>query len=198
MEPENELRPEVAAALRRLDDLVRAFEQHPEPAVQEDAVELLQCVDVVHRAGLRRLAELLAAAGLLPCALADPQARLLFDLYDLGEGGERARVEAILDTVRPDVEAHGVQLELAEATAGVVRVRLRRRLSGAGQGCMDSMGTLRHVVEQALYEGLADFVHVEVLETTPDLPTGFVPLAGVKRLERPRPGAASKHQEASR
>ena len=35
------------------------------------------------------------------------------------------------------------------------------------------------------------------LETRPDLPTGFVPLAGVKRLERPRPGAASKHQEAS-
>src|SRR5919202_1793064 len=72
MSPENPLPPELAAALERLDDLVAAFEQHPDPDVRERAVALLQCVDHVHRGGLRRLAELLRLAGLEPPALADP------------------------------------------------------------------------------------------------------------------------------
>lgn len=164
----------IAAALARLDELVACFEQHPEPLVQERALELLQCVDRIHRGGLRRLADFLRMSGLEQPALADPQVRLLFDLYDLEEGGERARAEAVLDSVRPYIESHGGRLDVVNAEAGVVTVRL----SGACQGCASSAITLRHGIEQALRDGMPDFVRMEVLEADPP-PGGFVPLSSL-------------------
>ena len=88
MAPDAELPPTVAAALARLDALVERFEEHPDPLVQGEAVELLQCVDLVHRAGLERLAAVLEGAGALPHARQDPAIALLFELYGLA-GEER-------------------------------------------------------------------------------------------------------------
>jgi hypothetical protein len=71
--------------LARLDALVEAFENHPDPDVRERAIELLQAVDTVHRAGLKRLATSLD--GLEPATrrrvLADRAVRVLLELYDL-------------------------------------------------------------------------------------------------------------------
>lgn len=184
MEPEveNELPAELTVALDRLDDLVAAFEQHPDEIVQAHAFELLRCVDAVHRAGLQRIADLLRIAGLERRAVEDPEVRLLFDLYDLGEGGASARADAVLQSVRPYIESHGGRLEIVEAEAGVVTVRL----SGACQGCSGSAATLRHVVEQALREGLPDFVRMEVVGAVPEPAAGFVPRGSLLLPRRPR------------
>jgi hypothetical protein len=69
----------------RVDDLVRHFEEHPDPLVREPALELLQHVDALHRRGLLRLADLLRVAGLERRALEDAEIRLLYTLYDLHE-----------------------------------------------------------------------------------------------------------------
>jgi hypothetical protein len=74
---------ELAATVMRVDDLVRHFEEYPDPLVRGPAMELLQLIDGLHRGGLRRLADLLRAAGLQRRALDDPEARLLYELYDL-------------------------------------------------------------------------------------------------------------------
>ena len=179
MRPEDGLPPEVLGALERLDELVKRFEEHPEPAVQERVFELLQCVDAVHRAGLRRLGELLKVAGLQRRALDDPEVRLLFELYELGEGGECQRAEAVLATVRPYIESHGGSMEVVEAEAGVVKVCL----SGACTGRHGSAATLRHVIEQTLRDGLPGFIRMEVLETPqpPRAEPGFVPLSSIIR-----------------
>lgn len=76
---------ELAAAAIRIDDLVLHFEEHPDPLIREPAIELLQRIDGLHRIGLRRVAELLRAAGLERRALDDPEIRLLYTLYDLFE-----------------------------------------------------------------------------------------------------------------
>jgi hypothetical protein len=86
VEPERSLPEEVAAALHHLDELVQMFEQHADAEVRERVFELLQCVDAVHRAGLTRLHALVALAGLEQRALADPEAALLLELYELGRG----------------------------------------------------------------------------------------------------------------
>lgn len=83
MADEAGLPDELAATVLRVDELVRHFEEYPDPLVRGPAMELLQLVDGLHRAGLRRLAELLRAAGLQRRALDDPEVRLLYDLYDL-------------------------------------------------------------------------------------------------------------------
>ena len=87
------LREDLAAAAMRLDDLVRHFEEYPDPLVRGPAIELLQLVDGLHRPGLRTIADLLRAAGLERRALDDAEVRLLYDLYDLYELDESAPVE---------------------------------------------------------------------------------------------------------
>jgi hypothetical protein len=79
------LRDDLAAAAMRLDDLVRHFEEYPDPLVRGPAIELLQLVDGLHRPGLRRIANLLRAAGLERRAIDDVEVRLLYDLYELEE-----------------------------------------------------------------------------------------------------------------
>ena len=184
VEPETEggLPPELTLNLDRLDDLVAAFEQHPDEIVQAHAFELLRCVDAVHRPGLRRIADLLRIAGLEHRAIEDPEVRLLFDLYDLGEGGEKARADDVLQSVRPYIESHGGRLEVVGAESGVVTIRL----SGACHGCSGSAATLRHVVEQALREGLSDFARMEVVEAIPEPAAGFVPRGNLLLPRRPR------------
>jgi hypothetical protein len=83
--PGERLPDELVAAVLRVDELVQHFEHHPDVAVRDQVVELLQRVDGLHRAGLRRVARLLRAAGLERRALDDAEVRLLYMLYDLGE-----------------------------------------------------------------------------------------------------------------
>jgi Fe-S cluster biogenesis protein NfuA/nitrite reductase/ring-hydroxylating ferredoxin subunit len=155
--------PGLAVALDRLGELVEAFEQHRDPDVRQMAVEMLRCVDAVHRPGLRDAMALVRAEARLVGAHDRPDLQLLFELYDLDEGGERARANAVLDRVRPYIESHGGRLEVVEADAGVVKVRL----TGSCAGCPGSSMTLRHVVEEALRSELGGFVRLEVLEPVP-------------------------------
>jgi nitrite reductase/ring-hydroxylating ferredoxin subunit len=118
MMTEGALPPELAAAVGHLDDLARDFEQHPDRSVQERGIELLRCVDAVHRPGLRRLAALLETAGLLPRALDDPRVRLLFELYDLGTAS------AVGSAGQP----------LANGSPGSSRAESREPASGPSEG----------------------------------------------------------------
>jgi nitrite reductase/ring-hydroxylating ferredoxin subunit/Fe-S cluster biogenesis protein NfuA len=178
VEPEDRLPSEVAAAVERLDALVKRFEEHPDPAVQDRVFELLWCVDALHRAGLRQLNELLKVAGLQQRALDDPEVRLLFELYDLWEGGDQARAEAVVQSLRRSLEAVGADLELVEASAETVRVRL----SPPAAGCDSSVAGLHGSVEQRLRDGLPGVRHVEVEDAAAASGT-FVPLG---RLRLPR------------
>jgi Fe-S cluster biogenesis protein NfuA/nitrite reductase/ring-hydroxylating ferredoxin subunit len=182
----------LADELDRLTGMIAGFEADPDDALQARVLELLRSIDYVHRAGLRRLWELLKVAGLEARALDDPETRLLFDLYDLGEGGERERVDAVLAAVRPYIESHGGSLTVVEAEAGVVSIRL----SGACSGCQGSTATLRHVVEGALRDGLPEFERMEVVEAPTDghghdhahgaqVPQGFIPLDSLRPVRGP-------------
>ncbi|MDQ3811581.1 MAG: hypothetical protein M3336_14965 [Chloroflexota bacterium] len=87
---------EVAVAVVRVDELVRHFEEHPDPLVRDQVIELLQRVDRLHRAGLARLANLVRVAGLESRAVQDAEVRLLYMLYDLDQpdGGSGAPAAA--------------------------------------------------------------------------------------------------------
>lgn len=185
MDPERQLPPAILRALDRLDNLVEKFEEHPEPAVRERVLELLQCIDTIHRAGLYRLVEVLESAGAIETRLAldAPEIRLLLNLYDLREGGERARIDALVESVQPLLEAQGRTLDVEKAGAGVLQVHL----SAANTGCAETDPPLRQVIEEILRTGLPDLVHLEVLESAPlATPTGFVPLSSLKVRKPPR------------
>jgi Fe-S cluster biogenesis protein NfuA len=156
---------QVAAALERLDDLVRAFEDHPGEGVQDGLLEVLRAVDVIHRGALERLVALLDARGLRQEALTDPHVALLFGLYEAQDDADDARVraEAAVAELRPYVASHGGQLEVVAAEDGVVNIRLL----GACTACSGSPAALGDLVEQALRANLPEFVRMEVSHTAP-------------------------------
>lgn len=187
--PVDGLPPDVLDAVDRIGELVATFEAETDEALQGRLFELLRSIDLIHRSGLRKLDELLKVAGLQARAIDDPEVKLLFDLYDLGEGGDLQRAEAVLATVAPYIESHGGQLSVIEAEAGVVRVQL----AGACSSCQGSSATLRHVVEGALRDGLSDFVRMDVVEADnhahgggqakPPAPPGFIPLESLRPVK---------------
>jgi nitrite reductase/ring-hydroxylating ferredoxin subunit len=190
---EPDLPPEVASALERLDRLVKRFEEHPDPVVKDLAFELLSCVDAVHRVGMRRLNELLKVAGLQQRATDDPEVRLLFDLYDLGEGGDEARGAAVVESVKPGLDAMGVQIELVASTATTIRVRLTHPPHAERGGLED----LRASLQQVLLDNLPGVVHAEIdlVALVPELLNNFVPITALKmppRLEWQAVGPAQE------
>jgi Fe-S cluster biogenesis protein NfuA len=68
------------------------------------------------------------------------------------------RVLQALDRARPVLQAHGGNVELLGLAEGVVRLRL----NGSCNGCASSATTLKHTIEQAIYELAPDVASIEV------------------------------------
>ena len=66
------------------------------------------------------------------------------------------RVEAVLEEIRPALQADGGDVELVGVTEGVVKVRLK----GACSGCPMSTMTLKHGIERLLKERLPEVKEV--------------------------------------
>ncbi len=71
----------------------------------------------------------------------------------------RARVEQVLDNIRPYIQGDGGDIELIDVADGVVQIRL----AGACVGCMHSMMTLQVGIERMLKEALPDIKSVEAM-----------------------------------
>ena len=183
----------LASIAVRLDGLIQNFEQHPVEAVRQQALEMLDLIDALHRDGIYRLVELLwsGSPAVLEKALQDPAVNMLLQLYDLtpGEPEPKEQVETALAQVRPYIESHGGAVDILDVVGGVVHLRL----SGSCQGCAGSAMTLKRGIEAALREGFPGFQGIEVHEPVDigsrKLPDSFIPLqqvgAGARTLNRP-------------
>ncbi|NOQ18231.1 MAG: NifU family protein [Dehalococcoidales bacterium] len=68
----------------------------------------------------------------------------------------KERVEAVLEEIRPALQADGGDVELVNVTEGVVEVRLK----GACSGCPMSTMTLKQGIERLLKERLPEVKEV--------------------------------------
>lgn len=75
------------------------------------------------------------------------------------EPSMRARVESVLDTIRPYVQGDGGDIELIDVADGIVQIRL----AGACVGCMYSMMTLQAGIERMLKEKVPEIRAVEAV-----------------------------------
>lgn len=73
------------------------------------------------------------------------------------EIGIKERVEAVLDRLRPAIQAHGGDVELVDVVEGIVRVSLM----GACGTCSMSLITLKDGIEATLKEEIPEVVRVE-------------------------------------
>lgn len=159
--------------------------QHADPAVRAEVEALLAGIDAVHRTALGRLVSALQSMGgdaLMTRLVADPAIRMLLMSYDLIAVDRRLMAEEALDAVRGHLHAHGVDLELIDVVGGVVYLQFHG---------MDRGGVPEHLVRQdvelALREGLRGFQQLEIGARQPTSSGGsvFVPLAGLRRLNKP-------------
>jgi len=76
----------------------------------------------------------------------------------------REKVEAVINEIRPMLQADGGDIELVDVEGGVVKVRLR----GACAGCPGAQMTLKMIVERRLKEQVPEVERVEpVADETP-------------------------------
>lgn len=154
---------ESEARIARLHATIERLTVHPDEAVREAAVDLVEGLRWLHAEGLARLVDLLAEEReLFRKALDDPHVANLLLLHDLVMIDERDRAARALESVRPFLRGHGGEVELIAVDEGVVRVRLL----GACDGCPSSSATLRQGIERALIEGLPGFRALEVSDGT--------------------------------
>ena len=142
--------------LERLGELLAEIEELDE-TVRAPVLALLDGIDALHRSALERLPAVLGAEGVERLRTGDPALAWLLDTYGVARD-EHTDAEAALDSVRPYIASHGGAVELLDASAGVVKVRL----AGACVGCAASAVTLREGVEAALRARLPAFQRLEV------------------------------------
>src|SRR5690349_2316682 len=106
--------------------------------------EIVHCLLEYHGSALARLISLLGRAGsarepLIGRLAEDELVGSLLLLHGLHPATTEARVSEALDHVRPFLESHGGDVELAAVVEGVVQLRLR----GSCHGCPSSAATLK-------------------------------------------------------
>jgi nitrite reductase/ring-hydroxylating ferredoxin subunit/Fe-S cluster biogenesis protein NfuA len=150
----------------RVDAAVHAVAELDGPA-RAVAEELKAAVEAVHRAGLvtivRRMKADDAARALLFELVDDPTVHMLLSLHEIIRPDPMTLAERVLVDVRPQLQSHGGNVQLARIEGGVAYVRLE----GACNGCSMSSVTLRNLVEGALVEGVPSVTAVEVLPNEP-------------------------------
>jgi Fe-S cluster biogenesis protein NfuA len=147
---------DVASLLGRLEELMAGVERLDD-ATAATVLELLEAFDALHRSALAHLGDRLGSDRVAELRRQEPSLAWLFDVYDVGVDAVEA-AEAALAGIRGFIRSHGGSVEVLDARAGVVRVRL----GGACCGCTGSAITLQHGVEQALRDHLPGFVALEV------------------------------------
>jgi Fe-S cluster biogenesis protein NfuA/nitrite reductase/ring-hydroxylating ferredoxin subunit len=159
-----------------VETLLAALDASPDPRAREVALDLLEAVMGLHRAGFSRILEMVrnhpAGEDFLRTMREDPVVASLLlshDLLDSGAGLE-ARVRAALEKVRPYMHGHGGDVEVVEVRAG----RVRLRLTGACDGCGFSENTLRLGIEQILRKEVPEVEEIVVSGpfARPEVPGG--------------------------
>jgi Fe-S cluster biogenesis protein NfuA/nitrite reductase/ring-hydroxylating ferredoxin subunit len=184
---------EVQNRLKSIESLVQRIEQVKDPALKATAKELVQSLMEFHGAGLERMLEIVHGSRKSgPCVIEtlgrDELVRSLLLLYGLHPDALETRVLQALEKTRPYLKSHGGNVNLAAIDdSGAVTLRLE----GSCHGCPSSSATLKHAVEEAIYDAAPDVTAIIVEGSIQEQPpaSGFVRLSS---LDGNGPGQATE------
>jgi Fe-S cluster biogenesis protein NfuA len=164
--------------IQRIGEVVEQLESVADPNSRAMAKELLESLMALHGAALERILELASEVGeagqtiIAKCGRDELVSSVLL-LYGLHPLDLHSRVTRALERLRPYLESHAANAELASVGAtGGVRVRLHLKSNGCGSS------TVKSTVEAALQDAAPDAATITVEETGPALMgSGFVSVA---------------------
>jgi Fe-S cluster biogenesis protein NfuA len=150
------------SSIERIEGLVKTIEDLPDATARATAIALMQSLMDFHGDALDRLMEIVASRGASGYEIfdefsTDEKVSSLLLLYGLHPDPMEKRVMRALETVRPDLQSHGGNVELIGIDEGVVRLRLK----GSCSGCPSSLMTLKLTIEQAILAMAPDVVAIE-------------------------------------
>jgi Fe-S cluster biogenesis protein NfuA len=144
------------AQTERVEKLAARLEAANDPETRAIALELVQQVIELHGAALQKLIERCVATPegerALKDALQDDLVASVFLLHSLHPDDLQTRVLRGIEAVRPYLQSHRGDCELASIDDGIVRLRLH----GSCGSCPSSSVTLRNAVKEALYQAAPD------------------------------------------
>lgn len=179
------------ALVLRAGELTRQFEGHPNSAVREDVLELLQTVDAIHRKAIFRLVELMVETGnhdLIHRAGEDPRIGTLFQLYDVMPLPELLRWQETLDCAREELKVRNAYVELLQVTDDMPHLRIT-----GGYALEES--DLRLIVQDAITAVFGPMQSLRwELRARPPAPAKLIPISAIQPAKRqswvPLTGAA--------
>ncbi len=148
--------------MQRIEELIQRIELTPESELRSSTLELVQFLMELHGAALDRLMGIVAddasALRLMESFAQDELVASVLMVHGLHPVDLETRILQALDRARPILQSHGGNVELLGLDEGVVRLRL----NGSCNGCASSATTLKHTIEQAIYDLAPDVVSINV------------------------------------
>jgi Fe-S cluster biogenesis protein NfuA len=145
-------------SLRRLEELIRVLEAHPDAPASESARELISLILNLHGIGLAKLMATLTKAegGTTTIArlVEDDQVRAMLLLHGLHPEDLETRVYRAIERLRPHLGVHGLRVEILGIDRGTVQVRLKA--SGDVAVKASALLTLPAEIEDAIVEAAPD------------------------------------------
>jgi Fe-S cluster biogenesis protein NfuA len=153
-------RGEFREQTERVEKLAARLQSAGDPEIRATALDLVQSVVELHGAALQRMIDSLTrtptGAAALDEALNDDLVASMLLLHGLHPDDIENRVLRGIEKVRPYLKSHGGDVELTSVRDGIVRLALH----GTCGSCPSSSITLKHAVEDALFEAAPDIVEI--------------------------------------
>jgi hypothetical protein len=142
--------------MQRIEELIGAIQEHGNPVVRASAVEMVRALLDVHRAGLAEILSQISRQGepgqtILNGLIQDDLVSRLLLLHGLHPVHLETRVRQALADARSWLQARGTDVELAQVSHEVVRLRLN--------GGED----VHEILERAILEAAPDVLRIEFL-----------------------------------
>ncbi len=153
-------RGEFRLQTERVEKLAAKLQSAGDPEIRATALDLVQSVIELHGTALEHMIDCISQTpggeAALDAAVNDDMVASMLLLHGLHPDDIETRVLRGIDKVRPYLQSHGGDVELASVLAGIVRLVLR----GTCGSCPSSSLTLKNAVEDALFEAAPDIVEI--------------------------------------
>jgi hypothetical protein len=153
----------IDSALRRIEVLITALDNLPDPAAREPARALLELVLEIHAMGLANMIASIAAsdggAALLRRLAEDEAIRGILLLHGLHPETVETRVGQAVAVLRPQLAAFGLGIKLIRCSARLARVRVWPIGAALARA---NAAAWRDKIEAAIVEAAPDLETLEI------------------------------------
>ena len=177
---------------QKIGELVHSLEAIADPAARTASKDLVQLLMDLHGSGLERILEIVFQSGDSGAPMIDefgrdPLVSSLLILYGIHPEELQTRVERKLEQIGSKLHKMRAEARLISVNGGDVRLRV----SVDGHACGSTTGTVKAMVEEAIYEAAPDLTSLIVEGLEAPVASGFV---GVEQLLGSSPSSPSQFQ----